>query len=800
MFVIYTLILVLSSLPLTHCVTDSSTKFPEPKNDSRVLVFESSSLFLVLNFDNFIPKNCAYNVDRLGMLDSSLNYQLTISDCDWSMDLLRSLIEDLDLQFYNNHDSVLEREKRTPTAEDLIKFEDQNRLRLDNITDPEFGNQWHLVNRLVPGNDVECWEVWEAGILGDNTHVAIIDDGVEWQNPDIQDNFCWKCSYDLNGEDGDPTPRLDIENGNHHGTRCAGLIGAVANNVCGVGVAPRSKIGGIRVLDGVITDALESRAYHVGFHSNDIYSCSWGPKDNGTVIDGPHKLTKEAMIYAANVGRNGRGALIVVASGNGASYEDSCAFDGYASSVYTLTIGAIDSHDQVPGYCESCSGLLGLAYSGGDSYTVPFSPGVTTTDWLLGLGTGCTDSFSGTSASAPLAAGIYSLVLEARPCLIVRDVFWITALTSRHVAMMTAEVSEPWSLNGAGLYHTNKHGFGILSATRLVKAALVWPGVPWMTIFSTPVLNGDGDLKFTVHDELKVTYNLTEETASEFYLYTIEQVVLTIKAWAPARGAISGVLTSPAGSKSRLIPTRKNDLDEQLLQFNFNSLHFFGESPVGAWKLTLTLEPFAKHGRISQGSISDFLATVKETLGFGSDGACLDKYGEQSKTCAVLHYWRLTFHGSPLPHEEVAKRIKLVEEAQSLDIDDLKTLSMNLTCSQRLIDFGHNEHLIPYYVLKTLCLLELFIGLMGVWIILEDLVIPMCCCVEEDENENLPLLPHQAEPAVSEGEKLRGACEDRVVHCLSSVKSCCNRLCAGKLNNRVSQVVNDEELLPLSPS
>ena len=45
------------------------------------------------------------------------------------------------------------------------------------------------------------------------------------------------------------------------------------------------------------------------------------------------------MIYAANVGRNGRGALIVVASGNGASYEDSCAFDGYASSVYTLTIG-----------------------------------------------------------------------------------------------------------------------------------------------------------------------------------------------------------------------------------------------------------------------------------------------------------------------------------------------------------------------------------------------------------------------------------------------------------------------------
>ena len=44
-------------------------------------------------------------------------------------------------------------------------------------------------------------------------------------------------------------------------------------------------------------------------------------------------------MYAANVGRNGRGALILVASGNGAGAGDSCAFDGYATSVYTFTIG-----------------------------------------------------------------------------------------------------------------------------------------------------------------------------------------------------------------------------------------------------------------------------------------------------------------------------------------------------------------------------------------------------------------------------------------------------------------------------
>ena len=44
-------------------------------------------------------------------------------------------------------------------------------------------------------------------------------------------------------------------------------------------------------------------------------------------------------MYAASIGRDGRGALIVMASGNGAVQGDSCAFDGYAGSVYTFTIG-----------------------------------------------------------------------------------------------------------------------------------------------------------------------------------------------------------------------------------------------------------------------------------------------------------------------------------------------------------------------------------------------------------------------------------------------------------------------------
>lgn len=45
-------------------------------------------------------------------------------------------------------------------------------------------------------------------------------------------------------------------------------------------------------------------------------------------------------------------------------------------------------------------------------------------------GTGCTDSHSGTSAAAPLAAGMIALMLQAQPCLTWRDVQHIIAMAA----------------------------------------------------------------------------------------------------------------------------------------------------------------------------------------------------------------------------------------------------------------------------------------------------------------------------------------------------------------------------------
>ena len=67
-----------------------------------------------------------------------------------------------------------------------------------------------------------------------------------------------EISWDYNGNDDDPTPS---GYSNAHGTRCAGEIAMIANNgKCGVGIAYNANIGGIRMLDGSVTDLLEGKA------------------------------------------------------------------------------------------------------------------------------------------------------------------------------------------------------------------------------------------------------------------------------------------------------------------------------------------------------------------------------------------------------------------------------------------------------------------------------------------------------------------------------------------------------------
>lgn len=139
-------------------------------------------------------------------------------------------------------------------------------------------------------------EAWQLGYTGKGVVVTILDDGLEHTHPDISPNYDPKASFDVNDRDDDPSPRYDYSDENRHGTRCAGEVASVMNNsMCVVGIAYNAKIGGIRMLDGDVTDAVEAASLSHSQKHIDIYSASWGPDDDGRTVDGPATLTKHAF-------------------------------------------------------------------------------------------------------------------------------------------------------------------------------------------------------------------------------------------------------------------------------------------------------------------------------------------------------------------------------------------------------------------------------------------------------------------------------------------------------------------------
>ena len=340
------------------------------------------------------------------------------------------------------------------------------------ISDPLFPIQWHLLNPVQIGQDVNVTGVWREGHFGENVTVAIVDDGLDMDSLDLKDNYFAAGSYDFNDHNLVPKPKLADD---QHGTRCAGEIAAVKNDVCGVGVAYKSRVSGIRILSAEISDADEAVALNYAWQENHIYSCSWGPPDDGKAMEAPALLIKRAFVKGINKGRNGLGSIYVFASGNGGGQEDNCNFDGYTNSIYSITVGAVDRLDHHPYYSELCSAQLVVTYSSGSGDYIH------TTD--VGLSS-CANRHGGTSAAAPLAAGIFALALGVRPDLTWRDL--------QHLCVQTAQIVDPsdgdWETVANGRKFNHKYGFGKLDAYRLVEAAKTFKHVKPQAWFHSQVV------------------------------------------------------------------------------------------------------------------------------------------------------------------------------------------------------------------------------------------------------------------------------------------------------------------------
>jgi hypothetical protein len=383
------------------------------------------------------------------------------------------------------------------------------------VRDPALTEQWNLFDpylwgNLPPGPHVirpslsAGPPVWDGlGYNGSTVCIGIVDSGIELGHPELRSRHRRAISFDaLDTRSHGQRPPVPIDPWIEiHGTQVAGVALAQRNNrVCGAGVAPAAKLGAIRLLGlrspndaeeaAAISHACKPHGRHPARNAliNHIFSCSWGPLDDGADMRGPGPLATHALKACVHHGgRHGKGTIYVWAGGNGRTAEDNVNFDGYANLPETIAVGAIDDGGHQAWYSEPGACLMVSAPSSGGS------SGIVTSDpsGPAGLATGqCARDFGGTSAAAPSVAGVVALMLQANPELGWRDVQHILVRCSNHI--MYPDRREPWTQTEAGYWHSHGYGFGLLNATCSVLLSKEWtPLLPRQAhVFRTHILNG----------------------------------------------------------------------------------------------------------------------------------------------------------------------------------------------------------------------------------------------------------------------------------------------------------------------
>uniref|UniRef100_A0A674P9A2 Furin (paired basic amino acid cleaving enzyme) b n=1 Tax=Takifugu rubripes TaxID=31033 RepID=A0A674P9A2_TAKRU len=499
-------------------------------------------------------------------------------------------------------------------AEQQVVKKRKKRDVYEDPTDPDFPKQWYLSNPAH--QDLNTKEAWAQGYTGKGVVITILDDGIEKDHPDLISNYDAEASYDVNDGDADPQPRYTQRNENRHGTRCAGEVAAAANNgVCGVGVAFNAKIGGVRMLDGEVTDIVEAHSLSLNPQHIHIYSASWGPEDDGKSLDGPAKLAKEAFLQGITKGRGGLGSIFVWASGNGGREQDNCNCDGYTNSIYTLSISSTTQSGSVPWYSEPCSSTLATTFSSGN----PGEKQIVTTD----LRQKCTDSHTGTSASAPLAAGIIALALEANVNLSWRDMQHLVVRTSQPGHLSATD----WKSNGVGRRVSHSYGYGLLDAKAMVTLAKNWATVGPQHQCVHPMLTEPRD----VGNKLVFSKSVDACWGRPEFVSCLEHVQVRLSLSHSQRGKLAIHLISPLGTRSTLLP---NDFSsEGFNNWTFMTTHSWDEEPQGEW--TLEIENTAVSDR-DYGVLSQFTLVLMGTGPSAANPSSFDFPRPSNNSCKTF--------------------------------------------------------------------------------------------------------------------------------------------------------------------
>ncbi len=374
--------------------------------------------------------------------------------------------------------------------------------------DQYFSQQWYLHNTGQGTNDdksttidadIDAPEAWDITKGSPNVIVAIIDEGVSSNHPDLPNsrqvrlngsNFAYQ--YDGTNNQNDPSPTASTTSGNNHGNSCAGLVGATQDNNEGIsGVAPLCKIMPIKIPFGSVPANVYADAINFAVTNNaDILSNSWGY--------GSSNPNLQPVIVSAINNAISNDKLVVFAAGNTANRVNGnngyVSFPGNATIADLITVGASDRNNNQANYSPNGPSLEIVAPShtayksqiNGESFNIwtidspninqgynswkdmwTVLPAVGETLPFSGINyTSYTGRMGGTSAATPIVAGVLALMKSVNTCLTVSEIKYMLLNTTDKIGGFDYFSSS--SLDGG---RSLELGYGKVNAYKAVSMA-----------------------------------------------------------------------------------------------------------------------------------------------------------------------------------------------------------------------------------------------------------------------------------------------------------------------------------------
>lgn len=295
-------------------------------------------------------------------------------------------------------------------------------LGIGYLTEPQWGLYNDGVNNGYGGTlraDIHADEAWDITTGSADVIIAIVDTGIDYTHPDIQDKV-WTNPGEIpnNGVDDDNNGYVDdirgwnfIGSGSnnvmddnteqgmaiHHGTFTAGVAAASTDNGEGIaGVSWASPVMALKVI-GADGSGLEDDAANAV-----VYAVDNGAKVINMSLTGENApLLHQAVDYAW-----AHGALVVCASGN----ENLSTPTYPASYQHALSVGATNEYDQ---RCTAADWLSGGSNYG--DYLDVMAPGNNILSLTDAIEPGGYYTLPGTSAAAPFVSGLAALIWSVHP-------------------------------------------------------------------------------------------------------------------------------------------------------------------------------------------------------------------------------------------------------------------------------------------------------------------------------------------------------------------------------------------------